>query len=69
VKKEYRIKACSRDSSEYGVCERCRKTSNPHYKQQWRKVDSKAFGWINAGYGHADCLKHGAWGSTDKDKI
>jgi hypothetical protein len=59
--KEYRIKLCSRDASEYGNCERCGTRCVPHYKQQWRKKNSKKLGWCNAGYGHVDCLRNGTW--------
>ena len=65
IGKEYRIKQCSRDSSEYGNCERCGSKCNPHYKQQWRKTGAKSNGWIDAGFGHIDCLRNGGWVNAD----
>jgi hypothetical protein len=61
MEKEYRIKLCSRDQSEYGNCERCGKRCVPHYKQQWRRKGVKNTGWTNCGYGHTECLRNGSW--------
>ena len=56
-KGDKRIKSTGRGSDWYGVCDQCGKKAGLIYKQQTRH----GRGFTNSAFGHAECLKFGAF--------
>ena len=68
---ERRIKSTGRGGDHLGKCDQCGKPCGEHYAQQWRRQYRLTSGtrvgqegwtaWEMAGFGHAACLRTGAY--------